>query len=724
MKRFISIVIVIGLLVILGDYVWFHTDWFRGVPFQRTVTTFTKTESDKIYLDRGSGFEPFEIRGVNMGSAMPGEWSTDFAITKDMYLRWFEQIKAMGANTVRLYTINSQQFYEAFYEYNNNNPDPLYLLQGVWVNDYVQNSHMDAYDKAFYDTFVKDCHTMVDVIHGNRKLNMGDATSAPSGVFTRDVSQWVIGYILGVEWYDLTVAYTNERYENNPAYCGYEGAYMCATEEASPFETMLARVGDSAIRYETEKYGTQRLIAFSNWPNTDPFEYPTSLIERMRKVGVVDVEHIKTTEHVLSGQFASYHVYPYYPDYLHFVDDWSFVGMPDKTPFYNEDGALNTYRAYLQALNLHHTMPVVISEFGVSSGRGIARLDINTGRNQGHMSEQEQGKALEECYADIMETGSAGSCVFTWQDEWSKRSWNTRYAVTMKRNVFWSDYQTNEQHYGMLAFDPGKEQCICYVDGDVSEWTEQDVVAENGDMTLSMKYDERYVYFRVHKPGLDLEKDTIYIPIDTTQKSGATQCLGTGLSFDRAADFLITIDGKENSKIQVQEYYESLRANFAEEIYGYNTYYKENIPQADSPLFVDILLALSSTAKVIEEDTLGETFPTGSLLYGNANPESPDFNSLSDFMASGDDIELKIPWQLLNFFDPSTMQIHDDYYSGNYGVAAIKLDCIYAGVGTDGQISMASIPMKGWKNNVTYHERLKPAYFVMQKLWAGENTPG
>ena len=79
----------------------------------------------------------------------------------------------------------------------------------------------------------------------------------------------------------------------------------------------------------------------------------------------------------------------------------------------DEDGRLNTYRAYLTALTNHHTTPVVISEFGVSTGRGLAQKDANTGRNQGHMSETEQGEAIAECYEDIVAAGCAGCCVFS-----------------------------------------------------------------------------------------------------------------------------------------------------------------------------------------------------------------------------------------------------------------------------------------------------------------------
>ncbi|EJW91527.1 glycosyl transferase family 2, partial [gut metagenome] len=93
------------------------------------------------------------------------------------------------------------------------------------------------------------------------------------------------------------------------------------------------------------------------------------------------------------GQFVSYHVYPYYPDYLDYIEDWSIYGL-NRADYAQNQGKYNTYRAYLQMLNNYHTMPVVISEFGVSTGRGMAQRDGNTGRNQGNMSEQDQGQAL------------------------------------------------------------------------------------------------------------------------------------------------------------------------------------------------------------------------------------------------------------------------------------------------------------------------------------------
>ena len=114
------------------------------------------------------------------------------------------------------------------------------------------------------------------------------------------------------------------------------------------------------------------------------------------------------------------------------------------------------------------------------------------------------------------------------------------------------------------------------------------------------------------------------------------------------------------------------------------------------------------------------TFETGKLTYGNANPEAEDFNSLADFICKGDYIEVKLPWQLLNFADPSRMEILDDYYDGNYGVDYIKIDKMYVGVGDtsrEGSMHLSEVKLKGWKDKVTYHERLKQSYGMMQECW-------
>ncbi|MBQ7604109.1 MAG: hypothetical protein IJU75_04075 [Clostridia bacterium] len=755
MKKFIIIVIAVILLFLAGHTIYYEFGIHFNFGKNQPVTTFAKTDGKTILLDRGNGYEPLEIRGVNMGSGEPGKWSTDYAIDYETYYRWFGMMQEMGANTLRIYSVQEDTFYNAFFDYNRDREkqekEPLWLLHGVWVNDYTQFSHLDMYTEEFLETLINDSKTMVDVIHGQRDLNMGRLAASGSGSYRKDVSRWVLGYILGVEWEPETVIYTDQIRADEPR---YQGKYMYASDDATPFESALARVGDEVISYETDRYHVQRLTAFSNWPTTDPFKYSTAVTAFWNKLAAVNVEHIHTTEEFISGSFASYHVYPYYPDYLESAtketdltpqqlhEMYSFSGflkldwrvkrwnVPSVTDYLREEdytdryGRFNTYLAYLTALNRYHTMPVVISEFGVSTGRGMAQIDENTGRNQGHMSENGQGQAIIECYEDIVDSGCAGCCVFSWQDEWFKRTWNTMHAVDLRRTPYWSDYQTNEQYFGLISFDPGKETSVCYVDGDVSEWDEKDIVGKNGDLTLSMKYDERFLYFMIEKPGFDLEKDTLYLPIDTTPKSGSNYCENFRLQFDCDADFLLVLRGKENSRLMVQERYEVLRSTYALPVYGFNTYVKSNMPDADSPLFrpIDMILKVDSRFYVSakeQDNAAAMCFETGKLEYGNANPESAEFNSLADFMSRGDYVEVKLPWQLLNFSDPSRMSIHDDYYE-YYGIEYISIDFMEVGVsdGADGhRIPTTAVSLNGWGNRVTYHERPKRSYYILKDYW-------
>ena len=708
MKKFIIAVGSVVLTLLVCHQAYYRFGLYIDLRPHQPVTTFMTTDEDTIYMEKDGETVPFEIRGVNMGLGLPGKWATDYAIDKETYLRWFAQIQEMGANTIRVYTILQDDFYDAFYEYNKDRDDPLYLLHGMSVNDYVQNSHRDAYDDDFRKAMLDDCRVLVDVLHGNRNFNLG--TSNGSGSYRKDVSPWVIGYILGVEWNDSTVAYTDRKF---PERNSYRGTYLHTTEDASPFEAMLCEVGDSIIRYESRRYKEQRLVAFSNWPSTDPLDYPDDITTFFMKCAKVDVEHIQATDAFLSGQFASYHVYPYYPNYLAYAEDQT--GF-DRTA----DGRLNTYLTYLKQLTAHHTMPVVISEYGISTGRTMAHRDQNTGRNQGNLSEQEQGQSLISCYQDIQDTGCAGGCVFTWQDEWFKHTWNTMHAVDLLKAPYWSDDQSNDQHFGLLSFDPGSERSVCYVDGDCSEWTEEDVVIQNDIGSVSMKYDEKSLYFLIQKADFSPETDTLYLPIDTTPNTGSTYCENYDLSFARPCDFVLVIDGTENSRILVQERYDPMRAMSFHEIADQDAYIDP--VDTDTPVFKPIELMLQTATPLLTGNwqASAETYETGLLTYGNANPESEDFNSLADFIFSGDCIELKLPWQLLNFDNPAEMMIHDDYYE-HYGVKWISINEMHIGItdNTHGQFRtpMAAFPLEPWGRHVTYHERLKESYYMLQDYW-------
>ena len=121
---------------------------------------------------------------------------------------------------------------------------------------------------------------------------------------------------------------------------------------------------------------------------------------------------------------------------------------------------------------------------------------------------------------------------------------------------------------------------------------------------------------------------------------------------------MLILYGKENSKLIVQKRYEALRAIYSHRVYFEDAYL--NAPAKDTSEFVDINLVLQIPDDPHDElantkADKAETYNTGQLRHGNANPENPDFDSLADFMIRGDAIEIRLPWSLLNFLNPSEM---------------------------------------------------------------------
>ncbi|MGN0963530.1 MAG: hypothetical protein ACI4PP_08130, partial [Clostridia bacterium] len=530
------------------------------------------------------------------------------------------------------------------------------------------------------------------------------------------------GYILGVEWESDLVVYTNECV---PQAQQYEGEYLY-TMNARNFEIFLAGIGDSTIAYETEKYGTQRSVAFANWSTTCPLELSETVRYVNRNFGSVDVDNIYATENFIGGMFASYHIYPYYPEYA----------------LYEEETAdtENTYLDFLTKLNEHHNQPVVISEFGVPTSRGKASYEQNRtlGRDQGGINETKQGEALVTMYRDIKNAGSAGGIVFIWQDEWFKRTWNTCYAVDLNTTCYWSDYQTNEQYFGLLSFDPGKEQSICYVDGDKSDWSKEDVVTEQDGYRLSMKYDEKFIYFLAEKDGFDVRTDRLCIPIDTTSKSGSKTADNLGIDMSEPADFVLELNGTDNSRLWVQERYNTLTAIYGDQLERYFNPYM-NMPDRDSGKFEEIRLLLYESDYYCDGEkvdfwdcdftipdkyySLMQTYETGKLTYGNANPSADNFDSMADFCGGDGFVEIKLPWQLLNFADPTHMRIHDDYYEC-YGVEYLSINSMRVGLGNEkNTIQMAEFPLKKLGITPEYHERLKESYYILQDFWVNGTLP-
>ena len=707
-KILISLFAVVLIIATVAGYLYNTNESRRAMVYEEEGLQYVSKVEEKDFLvyQDGEWVKKF-LKGVNLGAAKPGTFPGELAITKEEYLRWFKLIKEMNADVIRVYTTMKPAFYDALFEFNKNLKEPLYLMQGVWVKEEDIATLNDAYgeNEKIKADFIKDSKDLVDILHG--KANLPLKPGFASGKYTKDVSPYVIGWILGIEWDPYFVQGTNE---NNQGRNHYDGNFLY-TEGASPFEAFLCEVGDEVLTYEAETFQMFRALSFTNWLTTDPIDH-TNEPYSQEDMSIVNMEHIKAKDNFASGLFASYHVYPYYPDFLSYQKSY--------VEFKDEDGKINTYKAYLRDLQQQHTMPVLVAEFGVPASRGKAHDSLYSGYNQGNHDEKEQGLIIKDLLGDIIDEDYIGALVFSWQDEWFKRTWNTVDFDLPDNRPFWSNPQTNEQEFGLMAFDPGEKKSIVYVDGDIDEWKDTLPTVENEEITLSVNSDEKYLYLLVKTNGFDLAKDTLLIPIDTIDNQGNTRDLISDLRFEKPVDFLIKINGKDNSRILVDSYYDSFYFLYGEKLKMIESH--PDYKLKNNGIFNPMMLCLSREIYIEEEKKTipFSSYETGKLVLGDANPEHENYNSLTDFAVKNGNIEIRIPWQLLNVMDPSTKSIMQDLYKNNTIEAeTIALMNIGAVNIKNGEAMLEPVKLNPytWNNWTmpTYHERLKPSYYILQE---------
>ena len=171
----------------------------------------------------GTDIEDYYIKGVNIGSSKPNTFPGELGVTEDEYLKWFEQIGEMHANTIRVYTVMMPAFYNALYQYNTTHDEKLYLFQGCWYNEDLLSETQDAFSDI--QDVEKDLKDLVDIIHG--KAQVEQRTGHAYGEYTKDVSSYVIGWILGIESDQNLVEGT--RYAN-PDVTSYTGKYLSCNQ--------------------------------------------------------------------------------------------------------------------------------------------------------------------------------------------------------------------------------------------------------------------------------------------------------------------------------------------------------------------------------------------------------------------------------------------------------------------------------------------------------------
>ena len=91
---------------------------------------------------------------------------------------------------------------------------------------------------------------------------------------------------------------------------------------------------------------------------------------------------------------------------------------------------------------------------------------------------------------------------------------------------------------------------------------------------------------------------------------------------------------------------------------------------------------------------------------------------------NGDKIEIRIPWQLLNFRNPAEAEIIDDLKSNNYEIVGKRIKDIKVAMYYDDTKEVnnfAKYKLKTW-HKPEFHERLKESYYIMKEVFRRESN--
>ena len=636
-----------------------------------------RTHGDRFEVRTAEGWRPFYIKGVNLGAALPGRHPSEFPDSAT-YARWIREMVDMHANVVRVYTIHPPAFYNALYDWNTAHPDrPLRLIHGVWAE--LPPDH-DYRDPEWEGAFFAEMHRVVDLIHG--RADIEPRPGHASGHYVADVSPWVLAYIIGREWEPFSVmAFDSLRGHE----AGFRGRYV-RVAGGNAMDAWLGRATEEIVAYETRTYHAQRPVAYTNWPTLDPLHHPTETtvdeemaIRRARgehpdvrpreydnDAVSVDAALVSTTSAFPAGYFASYHAYPYYPDFMVVQRDY----LAARSSF----GPSN-YFGYLKELKAHHEgMPVVISEYGVPASLGIAHLQP---RGMHHGGETEAGMAAidRRLTLELAEAGMAGGALFAWMDEWFKKNWVVvDFELPPERNRLWFNRLDAEQHYGMLAMDARPPFEGATLADRLVGWRAVEPLYRGKGLTLRAAYDAAYLWLLVEKPDRAVG-DELLVGFDVIDpRRGDFRWPGRqgprlpiGVEFvlrDTGRDVRVLVDPPQNPfrLVPVGQGARGMEgrsfpvADAPPGLFRSRVEMRYNLPyytRANEDGRYDTMRVVVNRRRFARDSTefLAVGYDRGDLRAG------PPPDGLWERSPDQGILELRIPWMLLNFTDPSRHRV-------------------------------------------------------------------
>jgi len=741
-------------------------DWDRPPPApaarQRVLRVDARTRGDYFEIPTaGRAWRRFYVNGVNMGVALPGKFPSEFPPDSATYAGWLGLIAGMHANAVRLYTILPPSFYRALRAWNISNPArPLWLIHGVWTE--LPPEH-DFEDSTWKGAFRQEMRYVVDLLHG--AADIPHRPGHASGRYDADVSRWTLGYIIGREWEPFAVKAFEERFHGTPA--TYRGRFL--TESGGlHIDAWMAEQCDYLVSYEVDRYNTIRPVAYTNWPTLDPLYHitestgaeeqawrekvgrpvPRQPLEYENDAIGLDAMVVHPTTRNPAGWFASYHAYPYYPDFMLYDPVYNKARSPE---------GRSNYFGYLTDLKHHHAgVPLMISEYGVPSSRGVAHLQPQ-GWNHGGHDETAMAAIDARLTREIRQSGAAGGIIFALLDEWFKKNWIViDYENPLEDTRQWHNAMDAEQNYGIIGEYAGGSTTTPALGGDPSRWLAFPVLESLSDPSpgtparLRAGSDESYLYLALEFPALagqayPWKERRLLIALDTYRSDLGQQALPGGLLHgDVGFEFLGIFRDTSDAELRIiPDYSPYVGGDAIVNGDDYGRFARRPITTVSrSDGRFDSMFVITNRARFTRD---GRFIPAQGVNRGRLRYGTEAASTLSDWywdQAAGL-LELRLPWNLINVSDPSTETVLYEKTAGpDIGTAhsdGFRIGVVVTGplgtrtgdsilgalpaTGGDGRWHASAFPTWTWRGWTTprSHSHLKPVYDSLKALWDKES---
>lgn len=622
-----------------------------------------KTGGDHIERWINDEYRPMILKGINLGSSPPGTFPGEiaYAISPGNYETWINRIGQAGFNCIRVYTLHPPVFYEKLADYNYRHPDdPILLFQGIWLDEVENPSEDDLFLRK--DSFLSGIREVIDCIHGNRNISFRHGRSY--GNYVTDVSQWTAGFITGREISPHEIVNTDRL---NPSITSYKG-YQLSISDGSASEVFATLAMDEVMKYEDNSYSMSHPVSFSSWPTLDPLTHPTEIYtdEDIASIDITRISGIKESP----GVFATYHAYPYYPN---------FISQQPSYQTYVDEKGVNSYLGYLNDLKNHyHEIPLIIGEFGVPSSWGSAHWSYSDMEHGGY-SEIQQGEKNIRMMHNILDAGCAGGFMFSWMDEWFKPTWIVQYLEAfgfdpgtgiVPTRQLWHNLASPEQNFGLLGFE--QKETLPFIKYQTGN--------DNGIINrIAATNDNEFFMAEIELRESIVHGDTIMVAFDTySALKGESQLPGGKELAGRSEFLLILIAGRDSAIYYVTEAYDmnGLTPRF-------------NLSDPEVQKFTSIITDGSGWKPVewINDGYMKTVSDLSHLPVENSRVFSPGHRTAVAWW--GSEIRIRIPWTLLYFYDPTQMLVIDGAMSEdgrNYSILSQKSDGIALSVLAGGRV--------------------------------------